>query len=183
MEVDKEEGYYNIAHKSLEIMIQGSKEADYILKLDDDTYVQVERVVNYVRTMPQSVLTGWINADGEPHRKAGPWQISYKDYPYSVYPPFPHGSAYVASRDIGEALLMLQNKADLKVVGLSDSTPHHEYEYEHEPEPDPEPESDLGLEGLEVRRRFDGPLGEATQGRASLTLTLVILTLTVIAYP
>ena len=34
------QGYYNIAYKSLEILIQGATKAPYVMKLDDDTYLQ-----------------------------------------------------------------------------------------------------------------------------------------------
>jgi len=119
--VDKEEGYYNIAFKSLEIQVYGSRVAPYTLKVDDDTYVQVDKVVPYVQGLPESTMVGWINCDGEPHRTEGTaWYMSPEDYAPDTYPPFPHGSAYIASRDIGETLRKLRDANQLKVWRLED---------------------------------------------------------------
>jgi len=39
--------------------------------------------------------------------------MSRKEYPAPVYPPFPHGSAYIVSRDVGIKLKELQQRGQV----------------------------------------------------------------------
>ena len=113
---------------------------------------QVERVLHFVTTLPSSVLAGWLNCEGEPHRKPGtPWYMSRKEFPAPVYPPFPHGSAYIVSRDVGVKLKELKERGDLEVWKLEDVSLTLTLTLSL-------------IRGLEARRRLYGALGTPTQG-------------------
>jgi len=117
--IEKEEGYYNIAHKTLEIVIYGSSRAEYIMKADDDTYIQVDNVLKMMGELPRSVLIGCLKCDPSPHRK-GRWAIPHEEFAGDTFPLFPHGAGYVVSKDVGQRLEALRASDKLKVLRVED---------------------------------------------------------------
>lgn len=61
------EGYKNITHQSLEMcrMMAADPLATHLLKVDDDSYVRVNRLASRLRRLPrQQLFLGWIENPG-----------------------------------------------------------------------------------------------------------------------
>ncbi|XP_014666173.1 PREDICTED: beta-1,3-galactosyltransferase 5-like [Priapulus caudatus] len=108
--VDVDEGYYNITHKAV-LMLRWATHncsgALYVMKTDDDSYVNVRRLSSELRAHPadRPLLLGHLLARGRPNREPG----SKFYMPYSMYAPeetpeFLSGSGYVMSMGVARAL-------------------------------------------------------------------------------
>ena len=77
----------------------------YTLKTDDDVYFNTSLLMSFLRGLPrQGVLVGSIYEDSQVMRE-GQWQVTLMDFPFSVYPPYCAGAAYVMSPDVSRLLL------------------------------------------------------------------------------
>lgn len=76
----------------------------YTLKTDDDVYFNMSLLMSFLQSLPQKgVLVGSIYEDSQVMRE-GQWQVKETDFPFSVYPPYCAGAAYVMSPDISQLL-------------------------------------------------------------------------------
>eukprot|EP00467_Chlorarachnion_reptans_P000186 CAMPEP_0114505832 /NCGR_PEP_ID=MMETSP0109-20121206/11072_1 /TAXON_ID=29199 /ORGANISM="Chlorarachnion reptans, Strain CCCM449" /LENGTH=617 /DNA_ID=CAMNT_0001684315 /DNA_START=119 /DNA_END=1975 /DNA_ORIENTATION=- len=97
---DHKEAYYNIAGKT-RAMVHYSVEigAQFLLKCDDDTYVDIDQVVQGINGKSGGLVLAAITYNGGAQRH-GKWAMPVSDYPHSRYPPFPHGPGYIIGADI-----------------------------------------------------------------------------------
>mmetsp|Transcript_13612 Transcript_13612/g.20720 ORF Transcript_13612/g.20720 Transcript_13612/m.20720 type:complete len:372 (-) Transcript_13612:78-1193(-) len=110
----KPESYHGLVHKLKEgydWVIRHTK-ADWILKVDDDTYARVDSVANYLRQI--SPLNPIVIGDiiwSSPVRRDGKW-AEHPNYKKETYPPWARGaSGHVVSRPIAE--FISRNKSSL----------------------------------------------------------------------
>ena len=77
----------------------------YTMKTDDDVYFNISLLMSFLQSLPkQGVLVGSIYEDSQVMRE-GQWQVKLIDFPFSVYPPYCAGAAYVMSPDVSRLLL------------------------------------------------------------------------------
>ncbi|XP_066266184.1 beta-1,3-galactosyltransferase 1-like [Branchiostoma lanceolatum] len=83
--------------------------AKFVLKADDDTFVNVFNLVKHLAglnaTQARRFVTGRVYTGGKPVRKTymvheKRWCLTRKDYPRDTFPRYPGGYAYVISNDI-----------------------------------------------------------------------------------
>lgn len=99
------EHYFNITYQTLEAcrFAAADAAATHLLKVDDDSYVRVGRLVRYLQKLPRRRLfLGYIeDPGGGPHRNTNSqWYVSQEEWPSERYPPWAHGAGYVLSADI-----------------------------------------------------------------------------------
>lgn len=119
--------YDNLSYKTIAICRYGAREvvADFVLKVDDDTAVRVDQVLERLKhsepSQERGVLMGLISFDARPHRvKGSKWFMSPDDFAPEVYPYFPHGPGYVLSRNLADAVVRAVDEGKVKVLRLED---------------------------------------------------------------
>lgn len=99
------DSYYNLTLK----LIMGMKwaslfcpNAKYILKADDDVFINLEHIVKMLISAPSSnYMAGYVYKYATPYRNpTSKWYVAEKQYPYKYYPPFCRGYAYLISGDL-----------------------------------------------------------------------------------
>ena len=103
------ESYFGIANKTLAILEYGATwpGATHVFKTDDDTYVDLPRLVRSVLRCgdvgrrsskahaPGEYLIGYLEPPGgTPKRGSDAWDIPYEDVPDDRLPAWPHGALY-----------------------------------------------------------------------------------------
>ncbi|XP_066299695.1 beta-1,3-galactosyltransferase 1-like [Branchiostoma lanceolatum] len=86
--------------------------ARFVLKTDDDVFVNPYRLMYYLRDQQSKnaskLVTGWVYTGGKPVRDPNsPWKkwfVTMDEYPRDRYPNYADGFAYVVSNDITKAL-------------------------------------------------------------------------------
>ena len=102
--------YTNLSLKSL-IMLRWASDycqsAKYILKVDDDTFVDIETLtINLRFTENHNFIMGRLISGARPfHNQSSKYYTPTKAYPDATYPQYVSGSAYVISSDIIKRLL------------------------------------------------------------------------------
>lgn len=109
VQLDFEDSYRNLTLKAYGIIRWFSLytiNAQYLLKVDDDTYVNIERLVGMLPPTGGSgkqlkLLTGVGRMRVQPVRDmaAGERYVAESDYPEPTYPPYLSGGGYLLSRD------------------------------------------------------------------------------------
>jgi len=101
----KHESYHGLVHKLKEgygWVVKYTK-ADWILKVDDDTYARIDSVAKYLNQF--SPLKPTVVGDiiwSSPVRRDGKW-AEHTNYKHETYPPWARGaSGYVVSRPVAE---------------------------------------------------------------------------------
>lgn len=94
------ENYRNLTLKvlmGLKWALKQCAEAEFILKVDDDTFVNVPMMVDYVisRDYWEKTIMGFINYKPFPFRYYTKWQVSWEEYPYFRYPSYVSGNIYL----------------------------------------------------------------------------------------
>ena len=82
--------------------------AKYTLKTDDDVYVRVPKVIEYLvsRGSPQRFYAGGTYRNSIVLRwPGGKWSISHKYFPERFYPPFNAGAFFILSTDLVGSLI------------------------------------------------------------------------------
>ena len=99
---DFEDSYKNLTRKilfGLKWMSIYCGEADYILKVDEDIYVNIPKLVDILAENPAN-MTGSIYGhlyNGGHVERQGRWAVSKEEFPLSNYPPYMSGNSYVIS--------------------------------------------------------------------------------------
>ncbi len=77
----------------------------FVLKTDDDVYFNMSLLMAYLQGLPRQrgILVGSIYEDSQVMRE-GQWRVRLADFPFSVYPPYCAGAAYVMSPDVSRRL-------------------------------------------------------------------------------
>ncbi|XP_013414848.1 UDP-GalNAc:beta-1,3-N-acetylgalactosaminyltransferase 1-like [Lingula anatina] len=108
IQYDFKDSYRNLTLKSLSILRwarENCPNAQFILKVDDDITIVTSRLYAILRNLePKGIIYGTYNNAFLVVRK-GKWNISYSDYPFSFFPAYVAGGAYVLSSDVAETLL------------------------------------------------------------------------------
>ena len=108
---DFKDSYRNLTRKvlfGLKWMSIYCAEADYVLKADDDIYVDIPRLLDVLKVNPAN-LTGSIYGhlyNGGTVMRNGRWAVSRDQYPLVTFPAYMSGTAYVLSGNIPSRLLM-----------------------------------------------------------------------------
>lgn len=94
------EDYRNLTRKvlmGLKWALNSCAEAEFILKVDDDTFVNVPMMIDYVinRDYWEKTIMGYINHKPFPFRYYTKWQVSWEEYPYFRYPSYVSGNIYL----------------------------------------------------------------------------------------
>ncbi|KAE8603709.1 hypothetical protein XENTR_v10014438 [Xenopus tropicalis] len=78
--------------------------AKFIMSADDDIFVHTPNLVSYLKSLPIETQDFWI---GRVHRGSPPirsktskYYVPYEMYPWSSYPDYTAGAAYVVSKDV-----------------------------------------------------------------------------------
>ena len=73
----------------------------YFLKADDDTYVNVERLLTSIQlieeTLREPFFAGKVRRGAKPHRSYSKWAVDRTEYPEHSYPPYISGNLYIIS--------------------------------------------------------------------------------------
>ncbi|CAN8264629.1 unnamed protein product [Cochlearia groenlandica] len=95
--------------------------AKYIMKCDDDTFVQVDAVLREAKRTPagKSLYIGNINYYHKPLRH-GKWAVTYEEWPEEDYPPYANGPGYILSNDISRFIVKEFEKHKLRMFKMED---------------------------------------------------------------
>ena len=103
------EGYDALTVRTLMIfewVVRNASETNFLLKMDDDTFVQLEQIVAFLRTVTreESLYMGHFFYEQEVYRS--PLEKNYEPlYEGSLYPPYASGSGYVLSINLVQFIL------------------------------------------------------------------------------
>ena len=107
---DFEDSYKNLTRKilfGLKWMSTYCAEADYILKVDEDIYVHIPKLVAILARTPcktKGCIYGHLYSGG-PVVRGGRWAVSTEEFPMSKYPPYMSGNSYVIAGATAPKLL------------------------------------------------------------------------------
>ncbi|KAL1203901.1 Hydroxyproline O-galactosyltransferase GALT6 [Cardamine amara subsp. amara] len=95
--------------------------AKFIMKCDDDTFVQVDAVLSEAKRTPadRSLYIGNINYYHKPLRQ-GKWAVTYEEWPEEDYPPYANGPGYILSNDISHFIVKEFEKHKLRMFKMKD---------------------------------------------------------------
>nr|XP_034298925.1 beta-1,3-galactosyltransferase 5 [Crassostrea gigas]XP_034298926.1 beta-1,3-galactosyltransferase 5 [Crassostrea gigas] len=115
IEVDIEEKYENLAKKSISILqwIQlNCENPKYILKVDDDIFLNVNLLKTYldVKNFSNSIVGCKVKGASPFRFPLSKWRISREEYKEDVFPDYISGPAYVISGDILSKLYLATKK-------------------------------------------------------------------------
>lgn len=107
-----QDSYANLTYKtimSFKWTQMRCKSAKYILKVDDDMWLNFDVLLRILKTGAiRFSLGGKCNYGQYPFRDPkNKYYVSYSDYPMSIYPPFCSGTAYVADSDVIKQILTI----------------------------------------------------------------------------
>lgn len=114
LEVDIPDEYQLLSHKLLESLNSVRNiNFDYLLKCDDDTFVDVKKVIYELETAPKNRFY-WGYFDGNAHiKRAGKWKET-KWILCDKYLPYALGGGYVLSKDL--IIYIVNNKDYFRYV-------------------------------------------------------------------
>ena len=117
---DYYDNYKNITHKLLATFEWVSEflKAKFVLKTDDDVYVNTEKLILKLRNIKSEHFYGGIIWDGYVQR-SGRHAVSRTDYPLEKYPPFCKGALFIFSFALTPDLLEVTKQR--KWFGVDDA--------------------------------------------------------------
>ena len=99
--------YKNMTIKSLFGLRYFSKfchSAKYLLKSDDDMFINIPYLLTILRQTPMKrSIMGPLLEHSKAYR-GGKWKVTVQQFPFSYYPPYEAGAAYIISADITREL-------------------------------------------------------------------------------
>lgn len=115
IEVDIEENYENLAKKSISILQwvhKNCKTPKYILKVDDDIFLNLNLLKTYldVKNLSNSIVGCKVRGSSPFRFPLSKWHISREQYKEDVFPDYISGPAYVISGDILDKLYFATKK-------------------------------------------------------------------------
>nr|KAG5713555.1 hypothetical protein BaRGS_024603 [Batillaria attramentaria] len=107
---DFHDSYRNLTFKTLTSLYWASTRcpgAKFVMKVDEDTFVNVPYLMEYLHYHQDSLAHSVV---GYAHRKpvsvrTGRWAVRFKDYPLPVFPRYLYGHSYVIARDAVRSLV------------------------------------------------------------------------------
>ncbi|RZB41646.1 beta-1,3-galactosyltransferase 5, partial [Asbolus verrucosus] len=112
------EAYRNLTYKhimGLKWVSEHCQTAKYVIKMDDDIVVNIEKTVRLLNdiSLSKSLMAGYILRDMLPIREpANKWYVTKEEYRHSKYPPFVSGWFYVTTPKIAGKLVFLSHYFD-----------------------------------------------------------------------
>ncbi|KAL3836337.1 hypothetical protein ACJMK2_021770 [Sinanodonta woodiana] len=85
----------------------------YILKVDDDTFINVARLSNYLLTdsnINNKTIHGYSYPNGGPVLREGKYAVTKDDFPRSQFPPYVSGTSYILPYDAIPGMLDLAER-------------------------------------------------------------------------
>lgn len=111
------DSYHNLTYKTLmgfEWAVEFCSLAKYVMKTDDDVYVNVNNVVEFAKQHNHDLdnaLAGSCSVWLRPNRhKESKWYVSRESYPWSFLPPYCSGTGYVTSMRVVRHLLRVSSR-------------------------------------------------------------------------
>ncbi|XP_053208096.1 beta-1,3-galactosyltransferase 5-like [Panonychus citri] len=117
--------YANLTYKHLmgyKWVLTFCREAKFIMKIDDDAYVDIFRVVSFLRTTfhpppttgnnnnnnnnngvsssPMGIISCSMFPEGVSVKRKGKWKLTHKEYPFDVLPAYCSGIGYFITPDV-----------------------------------------------------------------------------------
>lgn len=110
IQMDFHDSYANLTYKTLSSFKWSQefcKNAKYVMKTDDDMYVNTELLPLLLKAAPsEKFIGGMCWGPGSPHRnKQSKWYVSFAQYRHSTFPSMCSGTGYVMSRDTVDGVL------------------------------------------------------------------------------
>jgi len=148
------DSYYNLTKKILLVLKWVSfycAEIEYLLKSDEDVFVNVPLLVEYLEKFPPKLkgsIHGYMNHRPSV-RRLGKWAVKFDEYPLSQYPDYMSGNSYVISGNIVPRMCMVAEYLpympieDAFITGVlakvieTNLIPHDAFTYWIEPAPEP----------------------------------------------
>lgn len=110
IQIDFMDAYANLTYKTLSGMHwvhTFCSNAKYVMKTDDDMYVNTPLIVKMLRATPKTkFLGGYCWGISTPHRDSrSKWYVPYEMYSASTFPPMCSGTGYIMSRDLVDSVI------------------------------------------------------------------------------
>ncbi|XP_013414865.1 UDP-GalNAc:beta-1,3-N-acetylgalactosaminyltransferase 1 [Lingula anatina] len=116
IQYDFKDTYENLIYKSLSMLRWSNehcKNADFVLKVDDDVLLMTPNLYSRLSSLkPEGVLLGYTNPKSMVLR-GGKWKVPFDEFPFSKFPKYLSGMAYVMSQDVVETLLNAARRVPL----------------------------------------------------------------------
>jgi hypothetical protein len=115
------DSYANLTVKSLAGLIWAQSycaDAQFLLKADDDLYVNISRVLS-LTTISLPPLIGHVYSKSKPAR-SGLWGVSELQYPAEVYPPYCSGTGYLMRNSTVMSLLQTYQVQRPAIIPIED---------------------------------------------------------------
>lgn len=119
IKTDLADTYFNLSRKVLSALswsVRNAPRARYVMKTDDDTYVNVPYLLHALRSHALGddySITGAVCVNSSVVRDpADKWFVTYLDYPSDVYPTYVFGGGYVMSVTAARAILLASRNSD-----------------------------------------------------------------------
>ncbi|EDO45482.1 predicted protein, partial [Nematostella vectensis] len=104
LRVDQKESYKNLVGKVQDSFKWALRvQPKYILKADDDVYVNFPRLLNWLHepSIPEKLYAGFVHHRAFIHRNpSSKWYVSKKDFPEKYFPNYCAGPFYIFSGNI-----------------------------------------------------------------------------------
>ena len=106
--------------------------AHTVVKVDDDTYVNIPQLIKYVKVEEMNnsknsshIYCSVYSNQGPRRQRDDKWYVSMKEYPDTYYPPYCEGFAYITTVDVAQILYITSQEShhhywidDVYVTGL-----------------------------------------------------------------
>jgi Galactosyltransferase/Variant SH3 domain/Galactoside-binding lectin len=117
--------YLNLSRKTKAICeyYVNAVDADYMMKVDDDTFVRIPEILERLKQVDSSkeLYMGSIVMRSVPSRdKTYKWYMPESEWPFEYYPPFAHGPGYLLSRKLAEVIVEAHMQKKLRLLRLED---------------------------------------------------------------
>nr|CAX69340.1 UDP-GlcNAc:betaGal beta-1,3-N-acetylglucosaminyltransferase 5 [Schistosoma japonicum] len=106
------EGYYNVTYKliaTLDFATSECSSSQFLTLIDDDFMLHPPNLMQTLRDVTKTQYFNYIAGDvlriPRPVRfPLSKWYVSYSEYPYNLYPPFPTGGTIILSMPVAQLL-------------------------------------------------------------------------------
>ncbi|CAE8718543.1 unnamed protein product [Polarella glacialis] len=114
------ESYRNLTVKTVTLLRWFAREgeADFLLKLDDDTFPHFDRLMPRLESELSKAVFGGLLIKCMPVLRAGKWAVQESVMPQERYPVYANGPAYYLSKGLVSRLVEQNPKVDLEKLYL-----------------------------------------------------------------
>ncbi|KAI9561280.1 hypothetical protein GHT06_012236 [Daphnia sinensis] len=98
LQIEMIDHYYNLTVKVVGLLNwinDHCSEVDFVLKIDDDVYVNTKNFLTVIRSLNASEKSIYGSVVNSPPLREGKWYISWDDWPWSNYPVYFSGAAVI----------------------------------------------------------------------------------------